>query len=425
MSTDMQYNESCNNSASTIRRVIKMNTKSNVTNGFRKLTGKFLIILMGVLLVTTMSVWNFAFGADTNAGTPIREVHKVTVEDNKYCFFVTRNVVLTPAEIKGMTDEELTAEIFKKSGLYMKAANCRLRKHKAITVQDWNKAGRVLRLSDTDINNIRNAAPVDGNPVKMNLDVRIAIMPEDQEKPSENKPKPAEDNQKPADTDKPADGGTPADSDKPAEGDTPADRDTPADSDKPAEGDTPADSDKPAEGDTPADSDTPTEGDTPADSDTPSGDEEKPAEPVKEYSTFRLTSPGLVFIAVATENDAAYTEATCEEEKTDKDDSKKNSGKGSQAAIKGDSGSEPGEMLPELRTISMKDRSGGKLDETLEDGTPVTLEWIEPKKGAAADAGKSLIDRFPGGAAGLTVAGIIVAGLIAAAAVAIKKNQEE
>lgn len=383
MSTDMQYNESCNNSASTIRRVIKMNTKSNVTNGFRKLTGKFLIILMGVLLVTTMSVWNFAFGADTNAGTPIREVHKVTVEDNKYCFFVTRNVVLTPAEIKGMTDEELTAEIFKKSGLYMKAANCRLRKHKAITVQDWNKAGRVLRLSDTDINNIRNAAPVDGNPVKMNLDVRIAIMPEDQEKPSENKPKPAEDNQKPADTD------------------------------------------KPAEGDTPADSDTPTEGDTPADSDTPSGDEEKPAEPVKEYSTFRLTSPGLVFIAVATENDAAYTEATCEEEKTDKDDSKKNSGKGSQAAIKGDSGSEPGEMLPELRTISMKDRSGGKLDETLEDGTPVTLEWIEPKKGAAADAGKSLIDRFPGGAAGLTVAGIIVAGLIAAAAVAIKKNQEE
>lgn len=360
-----------------------MNTKSNVTNGFRKLTGKFLIILMGVLLVTTMSVWNFAFGADTNAGTPIREVHKVTVEDNKYCFFVTRNVVLTPAEIKGMTDEELTAEIFKKSGLYMKAANCRLRKHKAITVQDWNKAGRVLRLSDTDINNIRNAAPVDGNPVKMNLDVRIAIMPEDQEKPSENKPKPAEDNQKPADTDKPADGGTPADSD------------------------------------------TPTEGDTPADSDTPSGDEEKPAEPVKEYSTFRLTSPGLVFIAVATENDAAYTEATCEEEKTDKDDSKKNSGKGSQAAIKGDSGSEPGEMLPELRTISMKDRSGGKLDETLEDGTPVTLEWIEPKKGAAADAGKSLIDRFPGGAAGLTVAGIIVAGLIAAAAVAIKKNQEE
>ena len=395
MSTDMQYNESCNNSASTIRRVIKMNTKSNVTNGFRKLTGKFLIILMGVLLVTTMSVWNFAFGADTNAGTPIREVHKVTVEDNKYCFFVTRNVVLTPAEIKGMTDEELTAEIFKKSGLYMKAANCRLRKHKAITVQDWNKAGRVLRLSDTDINNIRNAAPVDGNPVKMNLDVRIAIMPEDQEKPSENKPKPAEDNQKPADTDKPADGGTPADSDKPAEGDTPAD------------------------------SDTPTEGDTPADSDTPSGDEEKPAEPVKEYSTFRLTSPGLVFIAVATENDAAYTEATCEEEKTDKDDSKKNSGKGSQAAIKGDSGSEPGEMLPELRTISMKDRSGGKLDETLEDGTPVTLEWIEPKKGAAADAGKSLIDRFPGGAAGLTVAGIIVAGLIAAAAVAIKKNQEE
>ena len=395
MSTDMQYNESCNNSASTIRRVIKMNTKSNVTNGFRKLTGKFLIILMGVLLVTTMSVWNFAFGADTNAGTPIREVHKVTVEDNKYCFFVTRNVVLTPAEIKGMTDEELTAEIFKKSGLYMKAANCRLRKHKAITVQDWNKAGRVLRLSDTDINNIRNAAPVDGNPVKMNLDVRIAIMPEDQEKPSENKPKPAEDNQKPADTDKPADGGTPADSDKPAEGDTPAD------------------------------SDTPTEGDTPADSDTPSGDEEKPAEPVKEYSTFRLTSPGLVFIAVATENDAAYTEASCEEEKTDKDDSKKNSGKGSQAAIKGDSGSEPGEMLPELRTISMKDRSGGKLDETLEDGTPVTLEWIEPKKGAAADAGKSLIDRFPGGAAGLTVAGIIVAGLIAAAAVAIKKNQEE
>ena len=402
-----------------------MNTKPNVTNGFRKLTGKLFIILLGVILVTTMSVWNYAFGADTAAGKPIREVHKVTVEDNKYCFFVTRNVVLTPAEIKGMTDDELTAEIFKRSGLYMKAANCRLRKHKAITVQDWNKAGRVLRLSDTDINNIRNAAPADGNPVKMNLDVRIAIMPEDQEKPSENKPKPAEDNQKPADTEtpsdeeKPADTDPSADADKPAEGDTPAEEQNPSDSDKPAEGDTPA------EEQNPSDSDKPAEGDTPADSDTPSGDEEKPAEPVKEYSTFRLTSPGLVFIAVATENDASYTEATCEEEKTDKGDSNKNSGKGAQAAIKGDSGSEPDEMLPEYRTISMPDRSGGKLDPTLEDGKPVTLEWKDPKRHVGDVDGKSFLDRIPGGAAGLTVIGITAAGLIAAAVIAIRRNREE
>ena len=375
-----------------IRKVIKMNTNTDIMYGFKKITGKVIIILTGILLVTAIPALNYAFGTDSG-GKPIREAHKVTVEDNKYCFFVTRNVVMTPAEIKGMTDEELTAEIFRRSGLYMKEANCRLPQHKVITVEEWTKAGRSFRLKDTDIKNIRNAEPADGNPVKLNMDVRIAIMPANQDKP--------------------------------------ADADTPADQGKPADADTPSDQDKPADTDPSADADTPGEGDTPSEGDKPSDDQEKPAEPVKEYSTFKLTSPGIVFIAIATENDASYTEESCEEAKADTDiksntNQEKASRKGKAPSGKvspDDSGED--EMLPEFRTISMKDRSGGKLEETLQNGTPVTLEWIEPKKYSGSGEGKSFIDRIPGGTAGLTVALLIIAGLTAAAVVAIKNNQDE
>ena len=72
-------------------------------------------------------------------------------------------------------------------------------------------------------------------------------------------------------------------------------------------------------------------------------------------------------------------------------------------------------MLPEYRTINMVDRSGKPLEDTLQDGTPVTLRWIDPKDISDDGEGSGFIDHIPGGAIGL--AGIILAVLAAAAAV--------
>ena len=421
-----------------------MTRLNDITHGFIRFFSRAIIVLMGVLIVLSMSAANFAFGADNEEEKPVREVHKVTVENKKYCLFVTHNVVLTPAEIEGMTDEELTAEIFREAGLYMKETNCRLPSHKAITVERWAKSGGSFKLKDTDIQKIREAAPSDGNPIKLYMDLRITVKDPNGKKPADEQKPDAE--EKPADGDKPAGEVTPADGDKPAgevtpaDGENPAGEVTPADGDKtagevtPADGEnpsgevTPSDGEKPADEANPEEGDNPGTGDDPADQEKPA-DQGKPEEKVREYSTFKLLSPRLIFIAVATEADAAYGEDTCEgEKKAPEKDDKKDSDKQGQGAGTADKGSGDGgesEMLPEYRTISMKDRSGGPVEETLEDGTPVNLEWIEPKKYTGKGDEKSLFDQFPGGAAGLTVAGIIIAGLIAAAVVAIKNNQEE
>ena len=425
-----------------IRKVMKMTRINDITHGFIRFFSRAIIVLMGVLLVLSMSAANFAFGADNEEEKPVREVHKVTVENKKYCFFVKHNVVLTPAEISGMTDEELTAEIFREAGLYMKETNCRLPSHKAITVEGWAKSGGSFKLKDTDIQKIREAAPSDGNPVKLHMDLRIIVKDPNRGKPADEQKPDAE--EKPADGDKPAGEVTPADGDKPAGEVTPADGDkpagevtpadgenpagevTPADGENPAGEVTPADGENPADEANPEDGDNPGTGDNPADEEKPA-DQDKPEEKVREYSTFKLLSPRLIFIAVATETDAAYGEDICEEVKkdTDKNDKKDSDKQRAGTVDKGSGDGGESEMLPEYRTISMKDRSGGPLEETLEDGTPVNLEWIEPKKYTGKGDEKSFVERFPGGAAGLTVAGIIVAGLIAAAAVAIKNNQEE
>lgn len=349
-----------------------MTRKTDITQELRRIFGKAACILLALLIVIMMPASDYAFAADSNAEKPKREVHKVAIEDKLYCFFVTHYVVLTPEEIAAMNDEELTGEIFKQSGLYMKEANCHAKAHKAITPADWAKGGGRFFLKDSDIESIRQAAPVDGDPVKLQMDLRITTKAQE-----ENRKKDAE---KPEETPKPDDADNPENPDNPDEPETP---------DEPEESE-PAD-DKP-----------------------------------KDYSTFKRTSPRLIFIAVATETDAVYGEELCEEEKTPAKpaDNKKAAPSG---AIKGSDGGggEASEMLPEYRTISMPDRSGGKLDPTLEDGKPVTLEWKDPKKHVGDVDGKTFLDRIPGGAAGLTVIGITLAGLIAAAVIAIRKNREE
>ena len=108
---------------------------------------------------------------------PLREVHKVKVGEKSYCFFVTNNVVITPEEIAGMTDEELTAWILKCSGLYMKETNCKIETHKAITTDAWAKTGGRFLLYDEDIASMRGAIPEDGNPYKIYMDLEVSDKP--------------------------------------------------------------------------------------------------------------------------------------------------------------------------------------------------------------------------------------------------------
>ena len=132
-------------------------------------------LLLSAMLFFMTAVTGFAYAAGESAqGEPLREVHKVGVGNGAYCYFVTHNVVLTPAKAAEMTDEELTAYILDKAGLYYKQANCRaLKNDKTFTVKDWEKKNGAFYLSEPDIEAIRAAAPVDGSPVKFYMDLII------------------------------------------------------------------------------------------------------------------------------------------------------------------------------------------------------------------------------------------------------------
>ena len=67
-----------------------MTRLNDITHGFIRFFSRAIIVLMGVLIVLSMSSANFAFGAD-NEEKPLREVHKVTVENKKYCLFVEQS----------------------------------------------------------------------------------------------------------------------------------------------------------------------------------------------------------------------------------------------------------------------------------------------------------------------------------------------
>lgn len=299
------------------------------------------VILAAVLMIMLFAVMPASTGfvyAAAEAGTeePIRAVHNVGVGNETYCFFVTHNVVLTRSEVDELSDEELTAAILERAGLYMKEANCKAAGHKAITIKDWNKKGGFL-LSEPDIEGIRTAEPVDGSPVKFYMD--LIIYRNDEAK---------------------------------------------------------------------------------AETETEEG-EQAGEQPL--YSTFKRTSPRLLFAVVATEEDAKYGEDICKEDKQDDQGKQPDKSKTPRPGKTGRPEVSDEEMLPEYRTINMVDRSGKPLEDTLKDGEPVHLEWIEPKNNSGTEEGSSFIDRIPGGAAGLAVIGA-AAAFVVVFAVRRKKTEE-
>ena len=277
----------------------------------------FILTVFLAALMIVSAVFAYAEDEEAAAEEPIREVHKVSLDEGTYCFFVTHNVVLTPEEIAAVTDDAaLTAIILDRSGLFMKEHNCKKESHKAIKPEKWNK-GRLL-LSEEDIAAIRGAEPVDGTPVKIYMDLSI---------------------------------------------------------------------------------------------ETKAATEEEPA---VVYSTYKKTSPKLIFIAVATEADAATPEDICEAPAVKPPKQK------TESIPSGAGDSE--DMLPEYRTISMTDRSGPPVEDTLQDGDPVTLEWIEPSKRASDPEKKSFIDYIPGRYAGLAV---MLAALAALIILIIRRRKED
>ena len=296
---------------------------------FTRLASVLLLLAAAVAIASPV----FAYAAkEPEKEDPIREVHDVVVDNEMYCFFVTHNVVLTPAEVAEMTDEELTAEILERAGLYMKKTNCKKASHKEITIKDWTKKKKGdLQLSESDIEGMRLAEPVDGSPVKFYMDLMI----------------------------------------------------------------------------------------TRKTGETVINEEGEEEEEVVQYSTFKRTSPRLLFAVVATEEDAKYGEDICVE---DKKPAKKQKTKTPHMSTP----KEPAEeMLPEYRTINMVDRSGDPIEETLQDGSPVNLEWIEPKHKDTNEE-QTFIDRVPGGMTGLLImAAAVIAAVAAAVAAIMRKRTDE
>lgn len=323
-----------------------------------RIASLLLALMFAVMFVSPQ----FVFAEDEKSqDKPLREVHKVGLENGVYCFFVTHNVVLTPEDISSKTDEELSAYILDKAGLYMKEANCRLAKHKAIQAKDWPEKNGVLFISATDISTIRGIEPADGAPVKMYMDLMIS---KDSGKTEET-----------------ADASETGDS-----------------------------------------ADTGDSGETADDT-------------VQPYSTYKKISPELIFIAVATETDAASGEDICEEEATDEStpEPAKPAQPAKPAEVKKPKIKKPTatpaapsdeEMLPELRTINMTDRSGPPIEETLKDGSPVSLEWIEPKQNGY-EGESSFADHFPGGIAGLAVMAAVAAAAVVGVVFAVKRREKE
>lgn len=318
------------------------NMTHRLRTAFTRLASVLLLIMVTVMLVSP----EFAYAGnekekdkgkakETEKEEPIREVHDVGVENELYCFFVTHNVVLTPAEVAEMTDEELTAAILERSGLYMKLTNCKKPSHKEITIKEWEKKKKGdFQLNASDIEGMRMAEPVDGEPVKFYMD--LMIMKKTGEVVINEE-----------------------------------------------------------------------------------GEEE---EEVVYYSTFKRTSPRLLFAVVATEEDAKYGEDICQE---DKKPAKKQKQKQKQKSPDITPPEAPAEeMLPEYRTIYMADRSGGPIEETLKDGSPVDLEWVDPKN-TDTEKDQSIIDRIPGGMIGLGVMAAVAAAAIAAMIAAKRKRTEE
>ena len=299
-------------------------------------------VLLLILVTVVFASSGFVYADhETEKEVPKREVHDVGVGNELYCFFVTHNVVLTPAEVTAMTDEELTSTILERSGLYMKKTNCKIASHKEITVKDWTNAKLgEFQLSESDLEAMRLAEPVDGEPFKFYMDLQIV------RKTGEKKTVVNEEG------------------------------------------------------------------------------EEVEEEETIQYSTFKRTSPRLLFAVVATEEDAKYGEDICiEDNQPQPAVTKKQKKKKQKTPAISEPEAPEEEMLPEYRTISMADRSGGPIEETLKDGSPVDLEWVEPQNTGADES--SFIDRIPGGKIGLMAMATVAAAAVAAVVIAARNKKTD
>ena len=312
-----------------------------IKNKYGRICGRLAAITLAVLLAVVSLPVNFAFAA-ADSEKAIREVHNVKVGSKEYCFFVTHYVVITPAEIAKFEgdDEKLTDEILKRAGLYMKERNCKLAAHKAIEPAAWKKTGGEMFLGDVEI--YEEATPEGGG---------------DSGEGGETPDGGSGDAITPSETSE-ASGGTliKVPTVEALRKAAPVDGEPVR-----LEMDLEVTTEKQKE-----------------------GSEEKPTR----YSTYKKSSPNtpkLLYIAVATEADAKLGEDICKEEPTKTTPSKSSSKKVKPVTP---TTKEEKEILPEERTISMTDRSGGPLEPTLKDGDPVTLEWREP--GKQTDGSKKL-----------------------------------
>ena len=330
---------------------MKRTTMRKVQSKTERLLRLAMVTIMLLVMLPTGFV--YAAGGDgDNAGQSdgaSREVHKVKVGNKKYCFFAN-DVVMTPGDIAKLSDNlALANEIAERAGLVIKEANCRKAKSKSFTAKAWLKSGRAFLLDDEDIERLREAAPSDGSPVKLYMDLNVA------EKVPGKVPKQQDDPAAGTGTDPSAGTGTDPATD-PVSGD---DTDWEYDPD------------------------------------------------VQTYSTRKTLQQHLLYVVVATDSDAKTSEDICEYPKPKKYKEKNPP-----------SGGEKEEMLPEYRTIQMADRSGvvGKLKPTLEDGEPVTLEWIEPSRRKDKEDGSM---RWP-----LWIAGGLCLSLLVAILIYRKKKSE-
>lgn len=311
---------------------------AEINNKYGRICGRLAAITLAVLLAVVSLPVNFAFAA-ADSEKAIREVHNVTVGGKDYCFFVTHNVVMTPKEIADLKeDDALTSEILKRAGLYMKERNCKLAAHKAIEPAAWKKTGGEMFLGDVEI--YEEAIPEGGGEGEGG---------ETPDGGSDGDVKPSETSE--------ASGGTLV-------------KMSAVEALRKA---------VPGEGDPvrlEMDLIVATEGQK-------GGDKDKLPSTHKEKNP---NAPKLIYIAVATEADAQkFGEEICKEEPTKTTPSKSSSKKVKPVTP---TTKEEKEILPEERTISMTDRSGGPLEPTLKDGDPVTLEWREP--GKQTDGSKKL-----------------------------------
>ncbi len=413
---------------------------------FKCLGVRIAAIVLAVMVVVSYLPVGFAYAAGNKTKSkstkttkakasavtedPIREVHKVKVGGKRYCFFVTHNVVMTPKEVAefGDDDAKLTAEVLKRAGLYIIEANCKDSTHKKITPEDWKKKGGTLTLSQVEIYE-EEEEEEQSEPAEIDDKDKSSEDADAGDKGEGSEDSGSEDSGDGSEGTDPSGSGSGDNTEGSGSSGTPSEEASAEESKEDEATPTPAAA-KVLGGEMVKVDATealrkaaPTDGNpsrfymdlviTDKNTKTLSGEPKK-------YTTFKKSSPlspKLIYIAVATEEDAKLGESICEEKK---EGSKKNRG-GSDPEPK-DLSEDDEDELPEFKTISMTDRSGDPLEPTLKEGDPVTLEWKEPGMNTDSNI-KSRLTAQPWTLPAL-IAGVLAIAL-AAVLIIRRRNKEE